>query len=114
VTCGFVSPPQQAKDTGRAGDKDCRLKILLCLAFAIVAMEEREMIIAVGIDVHKERSSAYAVYTGTGIENEKHRKLLNSFNDEFSDFPSTVKQIERIAAFVRYNPCARCHQRKKQ
>lgn len=63
------------------------------------------MMIAVGMDVHKERSSAYAVYAGTGIENEKHRKILNSFNDEFSDLPSTVKQIEKIATFVRGHEC---------
>jgi transposase len=76
----------------------------MCFA-EVVAMEETEMIIAVGMDVHKERSSAYAIYAGTGTENEKHRKFLNSFNNEFSDFPSTVKQMEKIVAFMRGHQC---------
>lgn len=63
------------------------------------------MILAIGMDVHKDTSSAYAVYAGMGTENERHRKFLNEFNREFTDFPSTVKQIERIAAFVRGHEC---------
>jgi transposase len=63
------------------------------------------MIIAVGIDVHKEMCSAYSVYAGTGIENDKHRKFLNSFNNEFANFPSTAKQIDKMARFVRGHEC---------
>ena len=63
------------------------------------------MIIAVGMDVHKDMSAAYAVYAGTGTENEKHRRFLNGFNNEFADFPSTVKRLETFAAFVRGHEC---------
>jgi len=63
------------------------------------------MMIAVGMDVHKNMSTAYAVYAGNGEENEKHRRFLNSFNTEFSEFPSTIKQVEKIAAFMRGHEC---------
>jgi transposase len=63
------------------------------------------MIIAVGMDVHKNMSTAHAMYAGNGEENDKHRKFLNSFNAEFGEFPSTLKQIEKISAFVRGHEC---------
>jgi transposase len=63
------------------------------------------MIIAVGIDVHKKTSSAYAVYAGRGEENEKHTKFLESFNNEFRDFPSTPEKYQILIAFVQGHEC---------
>jgi transposase len=63
------------------------------------------MILAIGIDVHKNTSSAYAVYAGRGQENEKHRKFLNSFNNEFTKFPSTAENMKDMVTFVRGHEC---------
>jgi len=63
------------------------------------------MIIAVGIDVHKKTSSAYAVYAGKGEENEKHTKFLNELNKEFRDFGSTPERYANLMAFVRGHEC---------
>ena len=61
---------------------------------------DEKMILAIGIDVHKETSSAYALYAGRGEEKDKHRKFLNSFNDEFMKFPSTPEKMKELMLFV--------------
>ena len=61
----------------------------------------RKMIAAIGIDVHKKTSSAYAVYAGKGTEKEKHRTFLDSFNKEFGEFPSTPEMYNEIMRFAR-------------
>jgi len=63
------------------------------------------MIIAIGVDAHKETSSAYAVYAGEGKENDKHKGFLNQFNKEFGQFPSTPLEMQRLSAFVRGHEC---------
>jgi len=63
------------------------------------------MIIAVGMDTHAKRSSAYAVYVGIGETPGRHEKFLREFNREFEDFPSTCKWLEKMAAFVSKHEC---------
>jgi hypothetical protein len=63
------------------------------------------MKIAVGMDVHAKRSSAYAVYAGIGEIPGRHEKFLREFNREFEDFPSTCKWLERMSAFVSKHEC---------
>jgi len=63
------------------------------------------MRIAIGVDLHKATSSAYAVYAGEGKENDRHRRFLDGFNGEFGKFPSTPENFERLSAFVRGHEC---------
>jgi len=63
------------------------------------------MIIAVGIDIHKKTSAAYAVYAGKREEKEKHTRFLNEFNKEFRDFDSTPEKYQSLMAFVLGHEC---------
>jgi len=61
------------------------------------------MRIAVGVDVHSVKSTAHAVYAGTGGVPERHERYLNGFNAEFRSFPSTPEGMERMVNFLKEN-----------
>jgi len=63
------------------------------------------MKMAIGIDVHKETSTAYAVYAGDSEEKGKQKEYLDSFNREFGRFPSTPDEYKKLMAFVRGHEC---------
>ena len=63
------------------------------------------MKIAIGMDVHAKKTSAYAVYAGIGEVSDRHADLLNSFNKEFGSFPSTGDGMKRMAAFMSRHEC---------
>jgi transposase len=62
------------------------------------------MKMAIGIDVHKETSTAYAVYAGDSEEKGKQKEYLESFNKEFGRFPSTPEEYKRLMV-VRGHEC---------
>jgi transposase len=67
-----------------------------------VAMEgSQNMILAVGIDVHKEKCAACAVYAGQGRVKEKQISSLEKFNEEFRRFPSDASGMKMLADRLR-------------
>ncbi|MDR1690515.1 MAG: IS110 family transposase [Candidatus Methanoplasma sp.] len=63
------------------------------------------MRIAIGMDVHAKKTSAYAVYAGIGEVPERHAELLASFNKEFGKFPSDGDGMKKMASFVSRHEC---------
>ena len=59
------------------------------------------MKIAIGIDVHKEKCAAHAVYAGAGEPRQRHRDLLEGFNRDFRRFPSDAEGMKELADRVR-------------
>ena len=55
------------------------------------------MRLAVGIDVHKEKCAACAVYAGHGSMKEKQIRSLEKFNEEFRRFPSDANGMKALA-----------------
>lgn len=55
------------------------------------------MKMAIGIDVHKEKCAAYAVYAGAGEPRMRHRDILESFNKDFRRFPSDAAGMMKLA-----------------
>ena len=47
-----------------------------------------KMIIAVGMDVHKDKCAACARFAGKGEPKPKHEEFLKNFNKEFRRFDS--------------------------
>lgn len=59
-------------------------------------MEYASMKIAIGIDVHKEKCAAFAVFAGLGEPRPKHTEFLNKFNEDFRRFTSDFKGMNEL------------------
>lgn len=59
------------------------------------------MKIAIGIDVHKEKCAAFAVFAGLGEPRPKHTEFLNKFNEDFRRFTSDFKGMNELHDRVR-------------
>lgn len=58
------------------------------------------MIIAIGIDVHKELCVGYAVFAGQGEPRPAHTAYLEKFNKDFRRFPSNSGGMKSLAERV--------------
>lgn len=59
--------------------------------------QTRAMKIAVGIDVHKEKCAAFALFAGVGEPRERHVRFLERFNEDFRRFPSDASGMAALA-----------------
>jgi transposase len=59
------------------------------------------MRMAIGIDVHKEKCAACAVYAGTGEPPQRHREYLEKFNKDFRRFSSDAAGMKELANRIR-------------
>jgi transposase len=59
------------------------------------------MRLAIGIDVHKEKCAACAVYAGQGDMKEKQTKTIEKFNEDFRRFPSDADGMRKLASRLR-------------
>ncbi|MGN0137378.1 MAG: IS110 family transposase [Candidatus Methanomethylophilaceae archaeon] len=59
------------------------------------------MKIAIGIDVHKEKCAAFAVFAGLGDPRPRHTAFLEKFNEDFRRFPSDYAGMTALFERVR-------------
>ena len=59
------------------------------------------MEIAIGIDVHKEKCTAFAKFAGKGEPRPRHEEFLERFNERFRRFDSDYRGMTELAGFVR-------------
>ena len=59
------------------------------------------MAIAIGIDVHKEKATAFAKFAGKGEPRPRHEEFLERFNERFRRFDSDYRGMTELAGFVR-------------
>lgn len=59
------------------------------------------MRLAIGIDLHKMKAVAHAVYAGDGEAPERHRNFIDSFNKEFSNSGSEPEDMAAMADFLK-------------
>jgi transposase len=59
------------------------------------------MRLAIGIDLHKMKAVAHAVYAGEGEIPERHQKFIDSFNKEFSNYGSEPEDMAEMANFLK-------------
>lgn len=59
------------------------------------------MKIAIGIDVHKEKCAAFAVFAGLGDPRPRHIAFLDKFNEDFRRFPSDYAGMTALFERVR-------------
>lgn len=65
------------------------------------------MKMAIGIDVHKEKCAACAVYAGQGEATAKNLVFLKKFNEDFKRFPTDADGMKMLADRIKYRPHSR-------
>jgi transposase len=56
------------------------------------------MRLAIGIDVHKDKCAACAVFAGQGKMRERHSVTIEKFNEDFRRFPSDADGMRKLAS----------------
>jgi transposase len=59
------------------------------------------MRLAIGIDVHKDKCAACAVYAGQGRMKEKQTETIERFNEDFRRFPSDADGMRKLSSRLR-------------
>lgn len=59
------------------------------------------MIIAMGLDLHKEKCAAFAKFAGKGEPRPRQQEFLDKINKNFERFPTDYRGMTALADFVR-------------
>lgn len=59
------------------------------------------MILAIGIDIHKQNCVAYATHGGLKEPRPKHKEFIDRFNEDFRRFPSDVRGMTDMARALK-------------